>query len=119
MQIIELERNEGDFFCPSTGVKLFGEDGAPLSPAVRACWFSEEPSEPIHLDVDLLTQWEAHLEAQQAADDCPDVVTFLQGLQHPNWVAFEVNTFGMACGLVWNTTWTVLDLGEVSEQEGD
>ena len=62
---------------------------------------------------------EGHLEAQQAADDGPDVVAFLQGLQRPNWVAFEVSSFGMACGPVWSTTWTVLDLGEASEQDGN
>lgn len=119
MQIIELERNDGNFFCPSTGMKVFHDDGEPLAPSLRACWCAVEPSEPIHLDEELAPQWEAHLESQLHADDGPDVVAFLQALQRPNWVAFEVSSFGMACGPVWSTTWTILDLGEPSEQEAD
>jgi hypothetical protein len=38
------------------------------------------------------------------------VVRFLQSLDPPNWVAFEITTCGMACGPVWSTAWTVLDL---------
>ena len=38
------------------------------------------------------------------------MVGFLQSLDRPNWVAFEITTCGMACGPVWSTAWTVLDL---------
>jgi hypothetical protein len=34
-------------------------------------------------------------------------------------VAFEITTFAMACGPLWSTTWTVLDLGEASNQADD
>jgi hypothetical protein len=115
MQIIELERNDENFFCPSTGMRVFRENGEPNTPSLRACWCAVEPSEPIHLDEELIPLWKAHLEAQEEADDGPDVAAFLKSLQRANWVAFEVNSFGMACGPVWNTTWTVLDLGDASQ----
>ena len=62
--------------------------------------------------------WQAHLETQEAADEGADVVLFLQSVERPNWVAFEITTRGMACGPVWSTSWTVLDLSCIDE-EGD
>jgi hypothetical protein len=64
----------------------------------------------MHLAEELKPLWQAHLEAQEAEDEGADVVRFLQSLDPPNWVAFEITTCGMACGPVWSTAWTVLDL---------
>jgi len=33
-------------------------------------------------------------------------------------VAFEITTKGMACGPVWSTNWTVLDLSDSEAGEG-
>ena len=44
------------------------------------------------------------------ADGDLDVAAFLMEVDMHGWVAFKVNSFGMACGPVWETTWTVLDL---------
>jgi hypothetical protein len=119
MQIIELERDDWNFHCPATGRLVFSDDGEPNTPALRGSWCHEVPDEPMHLAEELQPLWQAHLEAQAAARDDADVVGFLRSLERPNWVAFEITTFGMACGPVWSTTWTVLDLGEASEQESD
>jgi hypothetical protein len=97
MQIIELERDDWNFFCPATGRLVFTDDGEPNTPALRGSW------------------WQEHLEAQEAADEGADVVSFLRSLERPNWVAFEITTCGMACGPVWSTNWTVLDLGFEAE----
>ena len=48
---------------------------------------------------------------KQRKDDL-DVAAFLESVEQPGWVAFEITTCGMACGPVWETTWTVLDLSE-------
>ena len=54
---------------------------------------------------------EIRLVSQMDAEDADlDVAAFLESVEQPGWVAFEVNSFGMACGPVWETTWTVLDL---------
>jgi hypothetical protein len=64
----------------------------------------------MHLAEELQPLWQAHLEAQEAEDEEADVVRFLQSVEWPNLVAFEITTCGMACGPVWSTAWTVLDL---------
>ncbi len=111
MQIIELERDDWNFFCPATGRPVFTEDGEPNTPALRGSWCHEVPEEPMHLAEELQPLWQEHLDAQAAIDEGADVVGFLRSLERPNWVAFEITTCGMACGPVWSTTWTALDLG--------
>jgi hypothetical protein len=64
----------------------------------------------MHLAAELKPLWQAHLKAQEAEAEGADVVRFLQSVEWPNWVAFEITTCGMACGPVWSTAWTVLDL---------
>jgi hypothetical protein len=65
----------------------------------------------MHLAEELKPLWQQHLDAPAVKDEGADVVTFLQSVEQPNWVAFEITTCGMACGPVWSTAWTVLDLG--------
>jgi len=48
----------------------------------------------------------------EAEDGDLDVAAFLESVEQPGWVSFEITTCGMACGPVWETTWTVLDLSE-------
>jgi hypothetical protein len=114
MQIIELERDEWNFFCPVTGRQVFTEDGEPNSPALRGNWCHELPEEPMHLAEELKPLWQKHLDAQATQDEGAEVVGFLQSVELPNWVAIEITTCGMACGPVWETTWTVLDLSDRS-----
>lgn len=111
MQIIELERDNWNLHCLATGRLVFTEDGEPNTPALRGSWCHEVPEEPMHLAEKLQPLWQAHLEAQAAADEGADVVSFLRSVEIPIWVAFEITTYGMACGPVWSTAWTVLDLG--------
>ena len=110
MQIIELERDDWNFHCPATGRLVFTEDGEPNTPALRGSWCHEVPEEPMHLAEELQPLWQAHLEAKAAAEEGADVVAFLRSVERPNLVAFEITTCGMACGPVWSTAWTVLDL---------
>jgi hypothetical protein len=116
MQIIKLERDDWNFYCPATGRPVFTDEGEPNTPAFRGGWCHEVPEEPLHLAEELQPSWESHLQAQMAADEGADVVGFLRSLERPNWVAFEITTFGMACGPVSSTTWTVLDLS-VGEED--
>jgi hypothetical protein len=110
MQIIELERDDWNFFCPATGRPVFTDNGEANTPALRGSWCHEVPEEPMHLADELKPLWQAHLETQDAAYEGADVVSFLLSVEKPNWVAFEIATCGMACGPVWSTAWTVLDL---------
>ena len=112
MQLIQLERDDWNFFCPATGEPVFKENGEPNAKTVRGFWCHEVPEQPELLCDELQLQWAAHLAIQDAADESVDVVAFLKSVDMPCWVAFEITTSGMACGPVSETTWTVLDLNE-------
>ena len=109
MQLIQLER-DWNFFCPSTGVPVFKETGEPNAETIRGIWCHEVPDEPDCLADELQAAWTAHKTTHEAADEPVDVPEFLKSVDQPGWVAFEITSCGMACGPVWSTLWTVLDL---------
>jgi len=110
MQLIRLEHGHWNFFCPVTGKAVYGEEGGIIAETFRGGWHLEVPDEPLNLAPELKTAWDAYASQMEAEDADLDVAAFLESVEQPGWVAFEVNSFGMACGPVWETTWTVLDL---------
>ena len=111
VQLIQLERDDWNFFCPATGQPVFNDTGELNAATVRGFWCHEVPEEPELLSAELQPQWAAHIAIQEAADASVDVQAFLRSVDKPGWVAFEITNCGMACGPVSSTTWTVLDLG--------
>jgi hypothetical protein len=69
MQLIQLELDDWNFFCPVTGLKVFNDDGKPNAPTFRGGWCHEAPDQPIHLADVLKPLWQSYLEAQLAAED--------------------------------------------------
>jgi hypothetical protein len=110
MQLIRLEHGHWNFFCPVTGTQVYEEAGEGKVETFRGGWHHEVPSEPMDLAPELQTAWDAYAIKIDESDGDLDVAAFLMEVDMPIWVAFEVNSFGMACGPVWETTWTVLDL---------
>jgi hypothetical protein len=117
MQIIQLELDDWNFFCPLTGQRVFHDDGQPNAPTLRGGWCHEVPDQPVHLAEELKPLWQKYLAAQEAAEDMLDITAFLRSVELPNWVAFEITTRGMACGPVWSQEWTVLELNSPDEPE--
>ena len=110
MQLIKLEHGHWNFFCPVTGKQVYEEAGESRIETFRGGWHQEVPSEPMDLAPKLQSAWDAYAIRIDEADGDLDVAAFLTEVDIPGWLAFEVNSFGMACGPVWETTWTVLDL---------
>ena len=110
MQLIQLERDDWNFFCPASGERVFKESGEPSASTIRGSWCDAVPEEPLVINQELQPLWEDHLAQLEEADEGPDVSVFLKGLDWPGWVAFEITSYGIACGPVCKTTWTVLDL---------
>lgn len=110
MQLITLEHGHWNFFCPVTGQQVYEDAGDSRTDTFRGGWHQEVPSEPLNLAPELQEVWNAYLAKIVEEDGDIDVASFLQSVEQPSWVAFQVNSFGMACGPVWETTWTVLDL---------
>lgn len=110
MQLITLEHGHWNFFCPVTGKEVYKEEGGVNAETFRGGWHQEVLNEPLELAEELQGPWQAYLDKIEEDDSDLDVAAFLESVEQPGWVAFEVNSFGVACGPVWETTWTVLDL---------
>jgi len=114
MQLIKLEHGHWNFFCPVTGKAVYAEEGGIEAETFRGGWHKEVPSEPLNLAPELQEAWDAYINQVDTEEVDLDVAAFLEGVEQPGWVAFEITTCGMACGPVWETTWTVLDLSDRS-----
>ena len=109
MQIIQLELSHDHFFCPATGKRITGPNSYEASPAQVGMWISEIMESPEIADPALESQWNRYVEAL-AEDDFIEVEGFLQSLEMPNHVCFEITTSGMACGPCSSTVWYVIDM---------
>ena len=108
MQLIRLEREDFNFYCPATGVPVYDEEtGEPKATTVKGMWLNEIPNEPRFFCDELRAQWAAHSAIQDAVDESVDIVAFLKSVDKPDWIAFEISIFG---GAICETSWTVLDL---------
>ena len=94
------------------GKEVYKEEGGSNAATFRGGWHHEVPDEPLDLAPELQEAWAAYIAKVEAEEEDLDVAAFLQSVEQPGWVAFEITTCGMACGPVWETTWTVLDLSE-------
>ena len=115
MQLIQLEHGHWNFFCPVTGKEVYKPEGGVNAETFRVGWHQEVPNEPMYLAQELQEPWQTYLAKVEAEDTHLDVAAFLTSVEQPGWVAFEVNSHGVACGPVWETTWTVLDLSGNTE----
>lgn len=110
MQVIRLERNDWQFFCPATGEPVFQESGEPNAKSVRGIWVDADTTEPMFITPPLEQAWAQHKQQQESIDEWPEISAFLEGVDLPGCVAFEITTCGIACGPICTTTWSVLDL---------
>ena len=108
MQLIRLEREDFNFYCPATGVPVYDEEkGEPKASTVKGIWLNELPDEPRFYCDELRAQWAAHSAIQDAIDEGVDIEVFLRRVEKPEWVAFEISIHG---GAICDVSWTVLDL---------
>lgn len=106
MQLLCLEHDHWNFFCPVTGKEVYKEEGGFNADTFRGGWHHEVPTEPLNLAPELQDSWDAYLAKVESEDGDLDVAAFLEGFEKPGWVAFQVTT----CGIGSETSWTVLDL---------
>jgi len=111
MQIVSLDLNHFDFFCPVTGTRILGAgEGFIPSAAAKGSWYSEIIEEPEICDSKLRSLWDSYVEKQDQDDEFYDANEFFTAINEPTWVAFEITTSGMACGPVSSTAWVVIDM---------
>ena len=108
MQIIDLELDHNNFYCPVTGSKILSEDSFDSCPSLQGLW-TNHSEEPETLQGELEKLWKVYLEKLDE-DDFHDVPEFLKSVDNNDFVAFAVTTGGMACGPVSSTVWLVIDM---------
>ena len=109
MQIIQLELDHDNFFCPVNGQRITGSQSYEASPAQLGMWVDLVIDEPEINSPELEAKWQHYVE-QLAEDDFTVMAEFFEAIDLPNHVCFEITTSGMACGPVSSTAWFVIDM---------
>jgi len=117
MQLIKLDLQHNNFFCPATGHHIVGPEHYVPSPAMVGMWHFEVLEDPCFFDDNLQEAWDTYWNDLDE-DDLPDVPEFLEKMEasekggdiSPNWVCFEITTRGMACGPTCEVVWYLIDM---------
>jgi hypothetical protein len=88
MQVIRLERNDWQFFCPATGEPVFQESGEPNAKSVRGIWVDADTTDAMFITPQLEEAWVQHKKQQDLIDEWPDISAFLEGVDLAGCVAF-------------------------------
>ena len=80
MQLIQIEWNDWNFFCPASGKPVFKKTGEPNASTVRGFWCHEVPDKPKLLCEELQVEWAAYVSIQNALNEGVDVVAFLKSV---------------------------------------
>lgn len=107
MQILKLDLDHCNFYCPVTGQVICDEKVGlhGKSPALKGIWINLKPDEPIYVSPELREPWEAYVSSLEE-DDFIDAAEFLMTIDEPRWVAFE-HSFN---GVLADTSWIVIDM---------
>ena len=110
MQIVQFERGNFDLFCPVSGQPMLDEDRQPCAASLRGCWSEWALDEPIGLCEELREPWQSHLARYGTTEGEEPIVSFLEALDRPDWVAFQITTYAEPMREMWFSTWYLLDL---------
>ena len=115
MNIVDLNLDHHDFYCPVTGAKVLADgEELPLPSTVRALWVHECAEDPIHLDPSLVKKWEAWEEHSDEYDFVAEHINaFVDAIDEPNWVTFSIRTGG---GLMPERLTLIIDMNHVSSR---
>ena len=115
MNIVDLNLDHYDFYCPVTGAKILADgEELPLPSTVRALWVHECAEDPIHLDPSLVKKWEAWEECKNEDDFVSEHINaFVGAIDEPNWVTFSIRTGG---GLLPERLTLIIDMNHVSSR---
>ncbi|MBE9549434.1 MAG: hypothetical protein IMF09_08535 [Proteobacteria bacterium] len=106
MQIVKLQLDHLNFYCPVTGRLIYSNEGwEDDSPALKGYWVNLSPEVPYYITPEMTEPWKTYL-ASIHEDDTPDAAEFLAAIEEPNWIAFECSF----AGITGDTGWIVIDM---------
>ncbi|MFW5663909.1 MAG: hypothetical protein ACOCYD_02620 [bacterium] len=109
MQIITLELQNLNLYSPSTGEVLCHEETGYNEEAqsLMGYWVLEVMDEPFIKNTALQLAWDEYMQAADVRleeDDNypgPDVDEFLEQFDHPTWMVFRIETWGLPGEIAW------------------
>lgn len=111
MQIIKLDLDHWNFFCPVTGAQILSEESKhPVPPSLKGLWISEIWDEPMLHDAKLQEAWEIlYKSLDEEENDAECVEKFLTYYVHPQYIAFQLN-----CGTAFHSdsSWVIIDMNQ-------
>lgn len=118
MQIVELELNHFNFYCPATGECILnpGEQCNEDAASLMGYWVDEVIDEPFLKDELLKKDFEAFINYQEEQDEdfflgVEELEQFLTEFEVPNWVVYKITTSGMGCGgPMCSTVYMIIDM---------
>lgn len=127
MDIIECspEMDIDRMFCPSTGEVIFAPSYESINDdavAFVACWDSSNLSEPTINDELLKSSWEKYYNDNlKGRHDYiwEDFRNFLKSYENPQWIVYECDYYGMACGPTGTTLVFVVKVDTLIEVDPD
>jgi hypothetical protein len=126
MQIVSVDLDHLNFFCPATGANILNpEDGCNEdTPSLMGYWLHEVIYEPFLKDTKLKEHFVSFIQKEEANDEdfmlgCNELESFLEEFHAPNWVVFCITTNDFACGPITTIIYLVIDMNTVGEGEGE
>jgi hypothetical protein len=122
MQMIELELNHNNFFCPATGEYILKEDEDANHDAssLMGYWLADCIDDPFIKNSSLQNEYDLFLKSEQAEDedfrlDQEELEKFLANFVAENWVVFKITSGGFGCsgGPIWQIVYFVIDMNTV------
>lgn len=122
MQIIALELDHLNFFCPATGEQILSPtDCNEEAASLKGYWVDEVLYEPFLKDEQLKKDFEAFMQYHEEQEEYfslgfKELEHFFTEFDAPNWVVFKITTRGIGCGgPMCSTVYKVIDMNTLSE----
>lgn len=110
-------------YNPKTGEIIVGEECDDDAKSLKGYWLGGFLDEPHFNDETLRTAWEDYFE--KLGNDNSDSINtwdvldgFLEEFDNPEWKAYEITSYGIACGPVSSTVIYIVDENVIVEELG-
>lgn len=120
MEIYRLDSSNYKIFNQSSSETIVDEECDDNAKSLIAYWLDDSIESPIIKNETLKTGWEAFVIKFKQDDGnflyWEDLITFLEEYNSPEWIGYEITSYGIACGPVSYTVVYVVDKDVIVEE---
>ena len=112
MQIIKLQLNHHNLFCPATGEQILFEDGCnEEAKSLQGYWCDLFFEEPVIKNKKMASEWRRFQKKNEKIyqSDFQMLEDFFLDFSEPNWIVFEISDNTSFS----STAWHVIDMNTV------